>query len=79
MKHYYNTFYFKTKHMACANINGKFVCPLLNLNTEAPSTCMNWFDGCNNCFRSSPGGPLGCTRMFCGSNTAEPHCRDETL
>lgn len=31
----------------------------------APETCKLWFDGCNNCHRGEPGGPLACTRMAC--------------
>jgi len=35
---------------------------------EAPVNCKSWFDGCNQCFRGSEGGPLACTKMACSEN-----------
>ncbi len=29
------------------------------------SSCKSWYDGCNTCSRSTPGGPGACTRMGC--------------
>ncbi|MDO8576588.1 MAG: peptidoglycan-binding protein [bacterium] len=36
--------------------------------TFVPSaSCKAWYDGCNSCFRSVPGGTGGCTKMACQS------------
>lgn len=32
--------------------------------------CRQWFDGCNTCSRSAPGGIAACTLRFCPVNTA---------
>jgi hypothetical protein len=32
---------------------------------EAPSNCKIWYDGCNTCSRTYPGGPLMCTLRAC--------------
>jgi hypothetical protein len=34
-------------------------------STGAPTGCLNWFDGCNNCHRSGPTSPMMCTMMMC--------------
>lgn len=33
--------------------------------TEPPTQCQQWHDGCNDCSRSYPGGPLACTKRAC--------------
>lgn len=52
-------------------------------STEAPASCKVWYDGCNTCSRSTPGGPLACTMMACiqGGDEAwfaahKPTCRE---
>lgn len=32
---------------------------------SAPDSCQVWYDGCNTCTRSYPGGPLSCTEVQC--------------
>lgn len=46
-----------------------------NVKQEDYSKCKRYFDGCNNCFRTAPGGPLGCTRMAC-SKYEKPFCKE---
>lgn len=43
--------------------------------TEAPYSCKVWYDGCNTCSRSYPGGPLACTLMACFQN-AGAYCKE---
>lgn len=31
----------------------------------APDSCKVWYDGCNTCTRTTPGGPLACTTVQC--------------
>ncbi len=33
--------------------------------SAAPDSCQTWYDGCNTCTRSYPGGPLSCTEVQC--------------
>lgn len=38
--------------------------------------CKTWFDGCNSCARSTPGGPGACTLMAClGDTHPAPYCK----
>ncbi len=39
-------------------------------------TCMNFNDGCNNCFRKEDSDIVGCTRMYC-ETYSKPKCLDE--
>lgn len=40
-------------------------------------TCKLWFDGCNTCSRSTPGGPAMCTMMACMTiGTVSPYCKE---
>ena len=45
---------------------------------EDPSTnpqCKSWYDGCNTCSRSTPGGPAMCTLRACMSEAmTKPYC-----
>ena len=43
---------------------------------RCPANCKLYFDGCNNC-RCMPDGAMACTRMWCATNTAPPHCKEE--
>jgi hypothetical protein len=52
-------------------------------DTQGGSNCKVWYDGCNTCSRSYPGGPMMCTMMACiQGGTAEwiaahqPVCRE---
>lgn len=39
--------------------------------------CRQWFDGCNSCGRSYPGGPARCTLRACiPENTQQPYCKE---
>lgn len=52
--------------------NGEVVVPL-----PSPSNCKVWFDGCNTCSKTTPGGLEACTRMACPStNTQQSYCRE---
>lgn len=46
--------------------------------TTDPSTnpqCKSWYDGCNSCSRSAPGGPAMCTLKACVAEAmAKPYC-----
>ncbi|MFZ2555950.1 MAG: peptidoglycan-binding protein [Minisyncoccia bacterium] len=46
--------------------------------TTDPSTnpqCKSWYDGCNSCSRSTPGGPAMCTLKACVAGVmARPYC-----
>lgn len=50
-------------------------CTVHGANSEAPASCKLWYDGCNNCSRSYPGGPLACTLMYC-FQSAGAFCRE---
>lgn len=41
----------------------------------APTACKRWFDGCNNCTRSTVGGDLACTRRGCAT-LQTPMCNE---
>lgn len=44
-------------------------------NPESNPQCKAWFDGCNSCGRSEPGGPAYCTLKYCAQDTtAKPYC-----
>lgn len=43
--------------------------------TMVAASCMSFFDGCNNCNRSSEDGAVGCTKKFC-QQYEEPKCLD---
>ncbi len=43
--------------------------------SEPPANCARWFDGCNRCGRSEPGGMMVCTEMAC-METSEPRCEE---
>ena len=43
---------------------------------RCPANCKLYFDGCNNC-RCMADGAMACTRMWCATNTAPPHCKEE--
>jgi len=45
------------------------------IENGAPNNCKSWFDGCNQCVRSAPGGNLACTEMACLEDK-EPVCRE---
>ncbi len=34
-------------------------------STSVPDSCKTWYDGCNTCTRTYPGGPLACTQVQC--------------
>lgn len=38
-------------------------------NQVAPPTCLQWYDGCNNCSRSYAYGPAACTQRYCTQYT----------
>ncbi len=42
---------------------------------EAPAQCKVWYDGCNTCSRTSPGGIMACTMMYCFAHN-QPVCRE---
>ncbi len=42
---------------------------------EAPAQCKVWYDGCNTCSRTSPGGMMACTMMYCFAHN-QPMCRE---
>ncbi len=44
--------------------------------TLIPSTCVSFFDGCNNCNRMEGSAEAACTRMYC-ETYQKPECRDE--
>lgn len=46
------------------------------VSAEAPYNCKSWFDGCNSCGRSTPGGPMFCTLMYCPINAGTPYCSE---
>jgi hypothetical protein len=46
-----------------------------NQTGTAPANCKVWYDGCNTCSRSTVGGPLACTLMYCFQN-AGAYCRE---
>lgn len=43
------------------------------------ASCQTWYDGCNTCSRSTPGGPAMCTLMACmtteGHTPPAPYCK----
>lgn len=41
-----------------------------------PDNCKSWFDGCNSCGRTSPGGPMACTLKACLSTEQKPMCKE---
>lgn len=43
--------------------------------TLIPSSCVSFFDGCNNCRRMEGVEDAACTRMFC-ETYRKPECRD---
>jgi peptidoglycan hydrolase-like protein with peptidoglycan-binding domain len=49
-------------------------CTAGGTGTAAPTSCKVWYDGCNTCSRSYPGGPLACTLMACFQN-AGAYCQ----
>lgn len=59
-------------------------CKDTTTNPENDPQCKVWYDGCNTCSRSNPGGPAMCTLMACmttGDITPVPYCKsyfDET-
>jgi hypothetical protein len=46
------------------------------LDNAISENCLAFFDGCNQCRRSAPGGPAACTRKACATYEA-PSCLDE--
>lgn len=46
--------------------------------TLISSDCQNFYDGCNNCFRTEGGEDAGCTMMYCDTYE-EPRCTDGLL
>ena len=44
------------------------------LNPEIPKNCKVWYDGCNTCSRTEPGGMLACTMMACFEQ-GTPYCK----
>lgn len=44
--------------------------------TIIPASCQSFFDGCNNCRRSSDGVIAACTRKYC-QTYSRPVCLDE--
>lgn len=42
---------------------------------EAPAQCKVWYDGCNTCSRTSPGGVMACTMMYCFAQN-QPMCKE---
>jgi hypothetical protein len=46
-------------------------------NATLTDNCKVWFDGCNTCSRTTPGGPLMCTLMACNPvSQAQAHCKE---
>jgi hypothetical protein len=37
-------------------------------NTEVPKTCLEWYDGCNDCGRVGDDGDIVCTERYCIQN-----------
>ncbi|MBP9668726.1 MAG: peptidoglycan-binding protein [Candidatus Pacebacteria bacterium] len=57
------------------NPNGQCPGPWQCVPVEAPAQCRVWFDGCNTCSRTSPGGMMACTMMYCFA-PSQPVCRE---
>ena len=45
-------------------------------NTIIPDSCVNFFDGCNTCFKIEGSDQAGCTKMACAKYD-EPKCLDD--
>ncbi len=46
-------------------------CKDTSLSPEANPQCKAWFDGCNSCGRSEPGGPAFCTLKYCAADATQ--------
>ena len=53
-------------------------CRNTTVNPADDPQCKAWFDGCNSCSRSTPGGIAMCTMMACMNNGQSPaaYCRE---
>lgn len=40
-------------------------CRTTTTDPSADAQCKSWYDGCNSCGRSEPGGPAACTLKYC--------------
>jgi len=53
--------------------------PGTTTNPADDASCQTWYDGCNTCSRSTPGGPAMCTLMACmtteGHTQPAPYCK----
>lgn len=49
-------------------------CNTENLNPADNPQCKSWYDGCNACARSIPGGHGMCTLMACTGMESKPYC-----
>lgn len=63
------------------NYNNQTQCGMVlscnNTPPVAPASCKVWFDGCNTCSRSTPGGPMACTMMACiWANSPAATCKE---
>ncbi len=51
--------------------------PPISGTSQPSATCKVWFDGCNTCSRTSPGGPMMCTMMACiWANQGAATCKE---
>lgn len=42
-------------------------CRTTTTDPSADAQCKSWYDGCNSCGRSEPGGPAACTLKYCAA------------
>lgn len=49
-------------------------CKDTSINPADDPQCKAYFDGCNSCGRTTPGGPAACTLMYC-ENPAPAYCK----
>lgn len=81
-QHIYNTAGVYKITIKVKAVNGQIVEATQTVNVEnktiaePPYNCKSWFDGCNNCGRSYPGGPMYCTLMACLDNTKPSYCSE---
>lgn len=43
-----------------------------SVTPESDAQCKSWYDGCNSCGRSTPGGPAFCTLKYCAPESTGP-------
>lgn len=58
------------------NVSGEVVYDGNSWKTIIQDSCLSFFDGCNNCIRSSAGSTAACTRKAC-FKYKKPICLDE--